>query len=243
MFVNESDLYPYSVSDFSARDALVIAPHPDDESLGCGGSIAKHVKAGSRVKVLFLTDGEQGDFEDRFGSDYVGMRKSAALQAMETLGVHDCEFLGFRDRDLHRALDEISDRLLHELESFSPTLIYVPSPYEVHPDHRSAFMAMWKLMERKPMPLLVYEVIMPIFPNFLVDITAEIDTKRRAIACYTTEVYYNDYLAKVEGLNRFRTATLPENVTYAEAFLLTDNLTADSLSLRLLKTAAGFHGG
>lgn len=64
--LNEPDIYPYSVSDLSRKDALVIAPHPDDESLGCGGSIAKHIKAKSRVKVIFLTDGDKGDFEGRF---------------------------------------------------------------------------------------------------------------------------------------------------------------------------------
>jgi hypothetical protein len=46
MMKNESDLYPYSVSYLSLRDAIVISPHPDDESIGCGGSIVKHIKAG-----------------------------------------------------------------------------------------------------------------------------------------------------------------------------------------------------
>jgi LmbE family N-acetylglucosaminyl deacetylase len=81
---------------------------------------------------------------------------------------------------------------------------------------------------------------MALYPNTLVDISREMNQKKKAIGCYHTELIYNDYLSKVEGLNRFRTATLPRNVKYAEAFMLVGGKEhfTDTLSFKLL-TAAG----
>ena len=66
----------------------------------------------------------------------------------------------------------------------------------------------------------LYEVLMPLYPNALVDISNEMAQKESAIRHYSTELYYNDYVYRVEGLNRFRTATLPSETKYAEAFVL-----------------------
>ncbi|OHE57206.1 MAG: hypothetical protein A2Z47_00485 [Thermodesulfovibrio sp. RBG_19FT_COMBO_42_12] len=218
--LKESDIYPYSVSDLSSRDALIIAPHPDDESLGCGGSILRHIKGSSRVKVIFLTNGEKGDFAEEFGGNYVKMRKQSAEKAMENLEVKDYEFWSYKDRELYLAEKEIKKRLLHAIEIFSPSLIYVTSPLEAHTDHKAAFKIVWDLKEKLGIDIAFYEVLMALYPNVLVDITGEIEQKKRAIDSYFTEVYYNDYITKIEGLNRFRTATLPKNIRYAEAFLL-----------------------
>jgi LmbE family N-acetylglucosaminyl deacetylase len=236
MSQNESDLYPYSVTDLSPKDALIIAPHPDDESLGCGGSIVKHIKAGNRVKVIFLTDGDKGDFEGRFGENYVSMRRQSAHKAMEVLGVQDYEFWGYEDRNLYLAEKEVMDRLPHTIETFSPSLIYVPSPFEAHPDHRTSFKVVWELRKKVGITVALYEVLMALYPNVLVDITDEMEQKKRAIESYVTEVFYNDYITKAEGLNKFRTATLPKHIKYAEAFILSENSEQflDSLQLKLL---------
>jgi LmbE family N-acetylglucosaminyl deacetylase len=239
MPLNEPDIYPYSVTDFSSKDALIIAPHPDDESLGCGGSIIKHIKAKSRVKVVFLTNGDRGDFLGKFGKDYVEIRKKSALKAMGSLGVRDFEFWGYGDRELNTGYEVAGKRLQKTIEDFSPSLIYAPSPFEAHPDHRAAFKLVWDLRERCPLSYAFYEILMAIYPNLLVDITDVIKKKKRAIEHYHTEVYYNDYVEKITGLNRFRTATLPKDIKYAEAFVLMDKNTdiAGSPALQYLASA------
>jgi LmbE family N-acetylglucosaminyl deacetylase len=239
MIKKESDIYPYSVTDLSQKDALVIAPHPDDESLGCGGSIARHVKAGNRVKVIFLTNGDKGDFEGKYGDGYVELRKKSARAAMDTFGVKDFEFWGYSDRKLYLAVQEIRKKLLHAIDSFSPSILYAPSPLEAHPDHKTAFEVVWSLREKLRIPIAFYEVLMALYPNVLVDITEEIEEKKRAIESYITEVYYNDYITKVEGLNRFRTVTLHKIIRYAEAFFLLENNvhTANTISLKYFTAA------
>lgn len=236
MVKEESDIYPYTITDLSLKDALVIAPHPDDESVGCGGSIIRHVKSGSRVKVIFLTDGNKGDFEGRFGKEYVEVRKKSTQKAMDILGVMDYEFWGYGDRILYQEVQGVREKLFRVIETFSPSLIYVPSPFEVHPDHKIAFEVVWGLREKLKVHLAFYEILITLYPNILVDITAEMKIKRRAIESYFTEVYYNDYVSKVEGLNRFRTATLPKHITYAEAFILLEHGThlPDSFPVQLL---------
>lgn len=219
---NESDIYPYTVTDLSKKDALILAPHPDDESLGCGGSIVKHINANSRVKVVFLTNGDKGDFEGRFGKDYCKIRIDSAYRAMETLGVIDFEFWGYRDREISFFRNEIELKLTNVINQFKPSIIYAPSPYEVHPDHRALFEITWKVAEKARITLLLYEVLIALYPNILVDITYEIGNKILAIEKYFTELNYNDYLNKIVGLNRFRTTTLPETIKYAEGFILVE---------------------
>jgi LmbE family N-acetylglucosaminyl deacetylase len=240
MFQNESEWYPFSAIDLSSKDALIIAPHPDDESMGCGGSISRHIKAGSRVKVIFLTNGDKGDFKGRFGKDYVKIRQQSAQRAMDIFGVKDFEFWGYGDRELQSVFQELRGRLLHTIETFSPFIIYAPSSLEAHPDHKVAFEIVWDLRKKFGNTLAFYEVLMAMYPNILVDITGEMEQKKKALESYFTEAYYNDYVTKVEGLNRFRTATLPKDIKYAEAFVLSDNSShfTDSLPLRLLTIAS-----
>lgn len=220
MPLNESDIYPFSATDISKKDALIIAPHPDDESLGCGGSIIKHIEAGSKVKVIFLTNGDKGDFVGRFGNDYISIRKKSAIKAMKILGVKDFEFWNFGDRELNSSFEQISYKIKEVIKTFQPSIIYVPSPFEAHPDHKTAFNILWNLREVFKGQTAIYEVLMALYPNILVDITNQFKKKQKAIKQYKTEMYYNDYLKKIAGLNRFRTATLPKNIKYAEAFFI-----------------------
>jgi LmbE family N-acetylglucosaminyl deacetylase len=192
------------------------------------------------VRIIFLTNGDKGDFEERFGKDYLGVRRESAKKAMEILGVTDYKFWNYKDREVYSVEREIKDRLSIEIETFSPSLIYAPSPLEVHPDHKAAFEVVWALKEKLGIPLAFYEVLMALYPNVLVDITDEIEQKKKAIESYFTEVYYNDYITKVEGLNRFRTATLKKDIKYAEAFFLLDDTGLDkgeTLAFKLFTAA------
>ena len=241
MPLNEPDIYPFSVTDISSKDALVLAPHPDDESLGCGGSIRKHIRAKSRVKVVFLTSGDKGDFQGKFGKEYVDIRRGSAQKAMDILGVEDYEFWEYGDRELSAATGKVEEKLHHIVRDFSPSVIYAPSPLEAHPDHKAAFQIAWRLRTQFQISYAFYEVLMALYPNTLVDITDEIELKKKAIESYFTEVYYNDYVTKVIGLNRFRTATLPKTVRYSEAFFLMENNTniQGTASYKYFMTAQG----
>jgi len=234
----EIDLYPFENSFFYGKNGiLVLSPHPDDETIGCGGTIIKYTNMGIRVKIVFITDGQKGDFQKRYGQHYICLRRSAAQKAMEILGVKEYEFWGYEDRLLYQKEKKLSKKILEEVKKFNPDLIFFPSPFEIHPDHRAIFNAVWKIRKKLKKKLVLYEIIIGLYPNILVDITNEIEKKKKAMKCYYTELYYNNYFDKIIGLNRFRTLTLAETVRYAEGFILidSDNIPFVKKRLRLIK--------
>jgi LmbE family N-acetylglucosaminyl deacetylase len=120
---------------------LVIAPHPDDETLGCGGMIATRAAEGRRVVVVVLTDGRA--LFRRFGvtepseADVSAMRKAETLQAVEILGAQrsDVRFFDFENERLPEQRAEAGRRLEAVLSELSPAEVYVTSPFEGHHEH------------------------------------------------------------------------------------------------------------
>ncbi len=115
---------------------LVISPHPDDESFGCGGTIREHVTQGASVRVVFLTSGEKGG-HGRNVDETIRIRESEARAAAKILGVDAIEFWREPDGSL-RSNNGIVGRLRDALREWRPHLVYVPHAREMHPDHRAA---------------------------------------------------------------------------------------------------------
>ncbi len=119
------------------QHAIVFAPHPDDETLGCGGSIRIRREAGGRVQVAFLTDGaaSHAHVSRRELSD---MRRQEALEAASVLGVEEREvyFFGFPDGDLSSHHTHATERVRALLRLHEPDVIYVPHREDGPADHR-----------------------------------------------------------------------------------------------------------
>jgi LmbE family N-acetylglucosaminyl deacetylase len=134
-------LPPGSSERVRAASALVLAPHFDDEVLGCGGLLAQLTAAGATVRVLFLTDGGGGReaVADRDG--YRLRRRQEALAAAAVLGLAGCDFLDLPDGSLAQHLAQAVDGVRQALLDQRPELLLCPSPLEVTADHRAAFAA------------------------------------------------------------------------------------------------------
>ena len=218
----EPELVPFQATELSGRRVLVIAPHPDDETFGCGGALALHRQAGDPVRVVFVTDGGRGDSSgsaDRV--EYVAARRSEANAACAELGVDDLLFWDYADRATWQR-PELSERLADLLEEFRPDLIYTPSAHEIHPDHRAA--THWLLQAAGSLApsceLAFYEVSQAGVVNCLVDISPVVVAKIRAMNRYSSQLKERPYKRVTLALNRFRTLTLPSGVSHAEGFLL-----------------------
>ena len=206
----ESDLVPYQASlPASTRGALVVAPHADDESFGCGGAIAAHVAQGVPVHVLVLTDGS--------AAGEPALRQDECRAACAALGCAAPEFWGIEDRRLD-AENGLAARLADKLRSLDADLLYAPSPWEVHPDHRAAALAAIGAAQARGVSLAFYEVGSPLRPNVLADITPHLAKKQSAMACYGSQQARQDYAGQITALNRYRTYSLPAAVQAAEAF-------------------------
>ena len=200
---------------------MIVAPHPDDETIGCGGALALHARARDPVRVVVLTNGAKGDMGGRFERNiYIRMRQQETLAACTCLGISDVLFWDYEDRELAAAENVVSD-LIALINTYRPELIYAPSPLEFHPDHRAASEFTQKAVRLciAETELLFYEVGQPLQVDILVDITGVLDKKKQAIQQYRSQLEERPYDDVALSLNRFRRLTLPEDVTHAEGFV------------------------
>jgi LmbE family N-acetylglucosaminyl deacetylase len=209
----ESDLVPYqAVAGIPAHGVLVLAPHADDEVFGCGGAIAAHVRSGIPVTVIVLTDGAAGHGEP-------SQRAQESRAAAQVLGYAAPEFWAYPDRGL-RCEDEVVQRVTEALAACGADLLYAPSPWEIHPDHRQTAAIAAEAVRRTGIRLAYYEIGAALRPNLLLDITALAETKARAMKCFGSQLERQDYERQIRALNEYRSYSLPHEVLAAEAYLL-----------------------
>jgi LmbE family N-acetylglucosaminyl deacetylase/glycosyltransferase involved in cell wall biosynthesis len=200
-----------------AGRVLVLAPHPDDEVIGCGGVMGLHAGRGDEVTVLHFTDGSGGGV----GENLSKTRKSEARAAGEVLGVHGFLSLDVKDGML-RPDEETVERLADIVRKLNPSVVYAPSAFEIHPDHMAALFTILKVMEGEApdFALFLYEVNEVMVPGFLIDITPVKEKKDAALACFKSQIPLNDVREKSMAGARWRTANVDlTEVSHAEAFI------------------------
>lgn len=233
-----------------ARRVLVLAPHPDDEVLGCGGLVAQLADRGASVEVLFLTDGGGGEEEVGDRGAYGARRRAEIEAAAAILGLHAWHQEALPDGALARHRPQAAAAIVRELLSQRPDLVLVPSPRELSADHRAAFAALHDalspvragdaLADLLPtLNVLAYEINGPGDPDLLVDISAELPRLERAMACHASQEERHPYWRAALGLRRFRTLTLGHGVAAAEGYR---RLRADDFRLRSLAGLAAHLG-
>ena len=220
----ESELIPFSVSPAIGEKALVLAPHPDDETLGCGGTIRLLIEAEKKVRIIFLTSGDKAEEAENHRS-YSSMREREAEKALKVLGVADYDFFRFPDRELLDNYEAVHDQIEQAIEAFMPDAVYCPSMVEINPDHRTTAMMVLDIQQslcarnkkRGNTKILLYEVTTPLRPNVLVDISSTFRHKKRAVRKYRSQLRLIDYLQYTTALNTFRSLTV-DGPQFVEAF-------------------------
>ena len=134
----------------AGRSCLVVAPHPDDETLGCGVTIMRKLDAGTPVKVVIATDGRRSsDSKVMSAEELVRVRRQEALEATGRLGLgpDDVVFLDFEDQGLADNLADLTERLAALVEGFRPQELLVASVLDHHPDHHAVGQAARRLLD------------------------------------------------------------------------------------------------
>jgi LmbE family N-acetylglucosaminyl deacetylase len=215
--IDEAQLVPYETSPLpvSAGPWLVFAPHPDDETFGMGGSIAKAGDAGIAVHVCIVTDGALGGSADNL----VAVREKEVRDACELLGVQQLHFLRQPDRGV-RVTEALVEQVAALILQVAPAAVFFPGVMEFHPDHRACALLVWQALQRLPAPPLpvAYEIATQSPANCLVDITAVLQRKQLAMGIYLSQLSERNYERVVLALNTLRSLTLPEAVSAAEGF-------------------------
>jgi LmbE family N-acetylglucosaminyl deacetylase len=233
---------PATTTVVEANSALIVAPHFDDEVLGCGGLVTKLTAAGAVVRVVFCSDGA-GESADPDGRRHESVRRREEARGVAALlGLAGIDELDLPDGSLMEHVEAMADGLARLLLEHRPELVFVPSPLEVSADHRAAFAALQRALNDlrgagrlatngrlRTLAILAYEVNHPLHPDVLVDVGAQVSLLERAMRCYASQQAQHDYLAVKLGLLKFRTLTLPPSILAAEAYR---RLTVDDIVTR-----------
>jgi N-acetylglucosamine malate deacetylase 1 len=227
--------WPQMITDFSAESVLVLAPHMDDEILGCGGALRKHVLSGAHITVVYMTDGRKGGDPDvyrgglgqkaieDFESALIIQRKEEARRAAEIIGIQKQIFLDHPDGCLkvsHHTVEQLQTILQRE----RPTIIYLPTILDVHPDHRASnrifYTATKNLLYTNGLCPIYreYEVWTPVLSNRIIDISDVVETKNKAIEQFGSQIGQTNYLRTQLALNAYRSVYYTRGFGYAEAF-------------------------
>ncbi len=210
---------PTLLTPIKQGNVLVFAPHPDDETLGCGGTLALLRQNGCTVKVVFVTDGSgAGGLAD----GAVVIRQKEATAALSVLGIHDIVFFDEPDGSFQNH-PKFERQALEIMQQFQADWLFLPSVLDYHRDHVAIGHALFGLWQRHVTAkrLFFYEIWSPVPATHVVDISSVIDLKKQAIEHYQLPLAHCDYLSASVGLSCYRGLYLPRqrNGQYAEAFV------------------------
>jgi LmbE family N-acetylglucosaminyl deacetylase len=186
---------------------LIVAPHPDDETLGCGGTLAKRVREGCRVTVVVVTDGRdlfrlsRWKIEtDPTPAEASAMRKEETRCAVDILGGDRgaIRFLDVEDASLERHVESVSETLAAIIREVAPDEIYVTSEHEEHPDHVAACAVVRSAMRKTRSGARLYRYVIALRqgllrssiggPSVTIDIAEQLETKRRAVSQFASHL-------------------------------------------------------
>ena len=212
-----------------ARKVLVLAPHFDDEVLGCGGLICDLTAQGAEVWVLFLSDSAGGVEQVDDPETYAARRLDEAKLSVQEIRAQMSDPLQLPDGKLleHRA--KLAEGILGELTRVKPDLLLVTSPTEITCDHVAAFLAVHDVLSGvRPgdeleasvhgLKILTYEVNHLQHPDLLVNVSAHLETLERAMAHHRSQQERHDYWGAYLGRSKFRALTLGPEVQAVEAY-------------------------
>ena len=188
----------------------MLAPHIDDDIIGCGGTLAKHAAAGDEVTVLYFADCTPG-------------RRREAAEAACVIGIGRLEFLDYASKTLYDHRKDAALKLKSEIESFKPHTVYLPSLFDRHNDHLAVNHILSDVLSGMrgdfTFSVCAYEVWTPLVPNLIVDISGTMEKKKAAVSKFTSQLASNDWLDAAVCLNRYR-AVVSGAGRYAEGFMI-----------------------
>jgi len=226
-------------------DILVFGAHPDDVELSCSGTIIKHIKKGLKIGIIDLTRGELGT------RGTIETRDKETNNASKILGIQIRENMNFKDGFFENS-EKNKIELIKKIRKYQPDIVITNATSDRHPDHgrasnltiESCFLSgleKIKTNQKVWRPSHIYHYIQynNILPDFVVDITDEMDQKIESILCYKTQFYdpnskESETLISSKGFLesiKYRAKDLGRhsNCKYAEGFISNQYLKVNSL--------------
>jgi len=239
---------------FARRDrVMILAPHPDDETLATGGLLQRVHASGASARIVFATDGDDNPWPQRVlerririrtadRARWAARRRQEAVAALGVLGIPSswAVFLGLPDRGLTALVgtpqSATVERLVAAFCDWRPTLLVMPSLYDLHPDHNSLALLTLQALAAMPLadrPVVLTYIVHPlgtaVFPEGLhLHLTFEEQARKRAaIERHATQLVFHgrSYRRAVAPVETFAVTSTPLGSTAARPMV---NATARS---------------
>lgn len=212
----ENQLIPDTTANLPSGNWLVIALYADDATFGMGGSILKAKQDNKKIDLIVLTD---GGLADEGKASLPLIREQEAKHAAMFLGIDTVQFLRQPVRKLRTDTGLISE-LVKLIQLHQPNSVFFPSPMELRSDHRITAQLVWNAIKLSAVDCVAYayEINIQGQANHLVDISGVISSKKQGIATFQNQTNQIDHSKIPLALNKARTFSLPNHVTYAEGF-------------------------
>ncbi len=198
------------------KRVLIVAAHPDDEVLGCGGTICKLVEAGNQVSILYLSSGDNIE----------SIREEEAKEACKFLNINSYFFLRLKGSEFVVKQENIN-QIISVFSEIKPQIIYVNHDEDADFEHLTANKlvseSLWRYnalasKDNRIMALVLYEVHKPMSSyNLIEDVSIEMDKKMNAMTIYSSQLKTTRWDLAIKGLNQYR-GLLHDNLKYAEVF-------------------------
>ena len=208
---------------------LVLAPHPDDEVLGMGGTIKKLSKK-NKISLVVMTDGASAQYTD---PKMIDVRKESCKKSCKILGISNIEFLKFQDMKLDSVSQlEINKEIERVIKKYKPRIVFTSPKNDLNMDHEITFNS--TLVATRPTSTEIKQVFSyelpgfvkdPFSPNHFEDITKELSYKIRAFKNYKSEIRKFPHARSIEGIeNLAMYRGIQSGLKKAEAFQLIRNI-------------------
>ena len=195
---------------------LLLCPHPDDETFGCGGTLLKHAK---NFEIICLTDGRLAG-QNQTVEETIYIRKKEFEQCMEKLSITSFKLLNIEDKKLI-----YNYQIFKSVRIDNYDYIFIPNYFDQHIDHKAVTTLLQKsISSQKPksnLHIVFYEVWATLsYPNYFVDISDVIEKKKGLINIYSSQTQNLNFMDAIISLNRYR--GILTDMQYAEFFSVLD---------------------
>lgn len=201
-----------------AERILILAPHHDDEAIGCGGTILRYLKTGTQIEVIYLTDGRYGILGEK--------AEIRELEACEAWKDYNIKQVFLRHEDSHLSDSQAAEQLIEYIRESRPDIIFTPWLLDQHVDHQYTTYFLKDALNRiedNQMLICQYEVMCPLYTNLMINITKEFEEKLDILERFTSQVSFLDIKEIARSINEYRGRSMHfKRIRQAEAFYISN---------------------
>jgi len=188
---------------------LFFVAHPDDEVLGCGGTIALYNSKGYDTKVVIFTNGENSNLIKN-SKELSKLRQKESIKALNILGTDDVEFLSLPDNTLKKELtnEKLIEKLKLKIKNYNPEIVFTHSDDDYHPAHRNIGKLIKKIINKK-IRIYTFYIGIPFKatkknnPKLIIDISKFKNLKKTALKEYKSQKFNFNYFRNLSELKDF----------------------------------------